>query len=99
MEKENVGEVKKHTLKKLKKNNASIIFRKDAIVSLIPRKNFKEAFYMFYRFSKGDSEGKILRPKVLLLFSLPAHLSKLPKSDSLFYLTTYLISRLIKLTG
>ncbi|MDP3987949.1 MAG: glycosyltransferase [Candidatus Levybacteria bacterium] len=54
--------------KNLEKNNAKIVFRRDAVVSLIPRKNLREAFHMFYRFAKGDSEAKILRPKVALLF-------------------------------
>ncbi len=54
--------------KKLKKNNAKIIFRKDAVVYWLPRVNLREAFYMFFRFAYGDAEAKIYRPKVLILF-------------------------------
>jgi len=55
--------------KRLKKLNAKIIFRKDAIVYWIPRSNTKDAFIMFYRFAKGDAESHIFRPKVIMLFS------------------------------
>ncbi len=54
--------------KKLKKIGARIIFRKDAIVSWIPRSSFQEAFSMFFRFAYGDAESLIFRPKVILLF-------------------------------
>lgn len=54
--------------KKLKSQKAKIVFKKDAIAYWIPRENIADAFIMFFRFSKGDSEAKILRPKVLLLF-------------------------------
>ena len=53
----------------LKKINAKIIFKKDAIVNWIPRKNIKDAFKMFFRFALGDSESGIYRPKVLLVFA------------------------------
>lgn len=55
--------------KKLKKINSHIVFEKRAIVYWIPRNSLKEAFIMFYRFAKGDSEAKIFRPKVILLFT------------------------------
>lgn len=54
--------------KQLQRINATIFFEKKAIVYWIPRKNIKEAFYMFYRFAYGDAEAKIFRPKVLILF-------------------------------
>lgn len=53
--------------KKLKKAGAKILFAKEAIVFWRPRKNLKEAFIMFYRFAKGDSESGIFRPKVALI--------------------------------
>lgn len=54
--------------KNLEKISANIVFKKDAIVYWLPRKNMKEAFVMFYRFAKGDSESRIFRPKVMLIF-------------------------------
>ncbi len=54
-----------HTLKNV---GAKIVFRKEAIVYWIPRKNFTEAYTMFYRFALGDAEAGIHRPKVSLLF-------------------------------
>ncbi len=54
--------------KKLKKAGANIVLRKDAIVNWIPRKNIKESFVMFFRFSKGDMEANIIRWKVVFLF-------------------------------
>lgn len=54
--------------KELKKRKAKIIFKKNAIVYWIPRKNLSDAFHMFYRFAKGDIEAGILRPKVILIF-------------------------------
>lgn len=53
---------------KLKKIKANIYFEKKAIVYWMPRANLKEAFDMFYRFAKGDSEARIFRPKVILIF-------------------------------
>jgi glycosyltransferase involved in cell wall biosynthesis len=55
--------------KRLKKNNAKIIFEKRAIVYWVPRNNLKDAFIMFYRFAKGDSESRVFRPKIILIFS------------------------------
>lgn len=54
--------------KRLKNINAKIIFEEKAIVDWIPRGNIKDAFMMFYRFAKGDSESGIFRPKVFLIF-------------------------------
>jgi glycosyltransferase involved in cell wall biosynthesis len=53
---------------RLKKINANIVFEKKAIVYWMPRSNIKDAFIMFYRFAKGDSESRIYRPKVALIF-------------------------------
>jgi len=55
--------------KKLKEINANIVFEKKAIVYWTPRDNIKDAFAMFYRFAKGDSESCIFRPKVILIFT------------------------------
>ena len=55
--------------KDLKKINAKIAFKKDAIVYWIPRDNLRQSFYMFFRFAYGDAEAGIFRPKVLLLFT------------------------------
>ncbi len=55
--------------KKLKKIGAKIIFSKNAIVNYLPRKNIKEAFFMFLRFAYGDGEARIGRNKVILVFA------------------------------
>lgn len=54
---------------RLKKIKANIFFAKDAVVYWIPRKNYKESFIMFFRFSLGDAESKIIRTRILLLFA------------------------------
>jgi len=53
---------------KLKTIGAKIFFRKDAIVNWLPRKNFKQAFIMFFRFAFGDAQAKIFREKVAYIF-------------------------------
>lgn len=53
--------------KKLRKIGAKISFAKKAIAYWKPRKNLKEAFVMFYRFAKGDSESGIVRLKVIAI--------------------------------
>lgn len=53
---------------KLRSVGANIAFEKKAIVRWMPRDNLKDAFAMFYRFAKGDSESHIFRPKVALIF-------------------------------
>lgn len=52
----------------LKSIKAKIIFKKDAIVYWVPRKNIFQAFYMFYRFAKGDAESSMWRIKVFYIF-------------------------------
>lgn len=54
--------------RKIKENGFKIHFAKNAIVYWLPPGSFKKAFIMFYRFAKGDSEAKILRPKVAFIF-------------------------------
>jgi glycosyltransferase involved in cell wall biosynthesis len=54
--------------RKLRKINANIVFKKDAIVYWMPRDSFGDAYAMFYRFAKGDAESHILRPKVIIIF-------------------------------
>ncbi len=54
---------------RLKKADSKIIFVKDAKVTWIPRKNIREAFIMFFRFALGDSEAKIFRTSVFLVFT------------------------------
>lgn len=54
--------------KQLKKINAQIIFEKKAIVCWIPRSTLIQAFWMFLNFARGDSEARIFRPKVVLIF-------------------------------
>lgn len=54
--------------KRLKKLGAKIVFKKNAIVHYLPRKNIIEAFLMFFKFAKGDCESGVLRPKVILIF-------------------------------
>ncbi|MCL4353217.1 glycosyltransferase [Patescibacteria group bacterium] len=53
--------------KRLKKIGAVIVFQKSAIAYWLPRKNLRESFIMFFRFALGDSEAKIIRPKVIIL--------------------------------
>ena len=51
----------------LKKLGYSFHFAQDAVVSWLPRKNFKSAAWMFTRFAIGDIQAGIYRPKVKLL--------------------------------
>lgn len=51
----------------LKKLGYSFHFAQDAVVSWLPRKNFKSASWMFTRFAIGDIQAGIYRPKVKLL--------------------------------
>lgn len=55
--------------KKVQESGAKMVFKKDAIVYWLPRKNIKEAFAMFFRFSYGDMQVHILRPKVIILLT------------------------------
>lgn len=52
---------------RLKKMNATTVFKRDAIVYWQPRTNLKQAFIMFFRFALGDAEAEIYRPKVILI--------------------------------
>ena len=70
---------------KLKKIGAKIVFSKNAIVNYLPRKNIKEAFFMFLRFAYGDGEARIGRDKVILVFA-----------RYFFYLYLIVLSLLIK---
>jgi glycosyltransferase involved in cell wall biosynthesis len=54
--------------REIKKLGTHIVFAKDAVVYWIPRNSIKESYTMFYRFSFGDIEAGILRPKVIVLF-------------------------------
>ena len=51
---------------RLKKMNAAMVFKRDAIVYWQPRTNLKQAFIMFFRFALGDAEAGIYRPKAVL---------------------------------
>ena len=53
---------------KLKKIGSTIVFKRDAIVYWLPRKDIREASMMFFNFAYGDAQAKILRPKVILIF-------------------------------
>ena len=53
----------------LVKVGAKIVFARSAVVYWKPRKTFKEAFIMFFRFAFGDAEAKIWRTSIILLFS------------------------------
>lgn len=55
-----------HTLRNM---GAKTWFEKEAIVYWIPRKTFRGAFVMFYRFAYGDAESGLHRPKVMLVFA------------------------------
>ena len=55
--------------KMLKKIKANIIFEKKALVYWRPRKNLLEVFSMFYNYAKGDSESRIFRFRVSLIFA------------------------------
>ncbi len=52
----------------LKKKGLGFYFAPKAVVSWIPRKNLRQAAWMFLRFAIGDVQAGILRPKVKLLF-------------------------------
>lgn len=54
--------------KNLKNKGIKFAFAKSAVVGWIPRKNLKEAAWMFLRFAVGDAQSGLLRPKVKLLF-------------------------------
>jgi len=54
--------------KKLQNQKKKIFFVKSAIVYWYPPSTWRKSFVMFYRFAKGDSEARIIRPKVLFLF-------------------------------
>lgn len=55
--------------KELKQREVNMVFKKNAVVYWLPRKNLKEAFIMFSRFAYGDAEARIFRPKVGFLFA------------------------------
>jgi glycosyltransferase involved in cell wall biosynthesis len=52
----------------LEKMGLKIVFASGAIVAWQPRKNLKQAAWMFTRFAIGDIQSGIIRPKVKLLF-------------------------------
>lgn len=54
--------------RKLKKEQAKIVFSKDSIVYWIPPKTIRQVFRTFWRFAYGDAEAGIIRPKVVLIF-------------------------------
>ncbi len=51
----------------LKKRGIEFYFAPKAIVGWFPRKNLRQAAWMFMRFAIGDAQAGILRPKVKLL--------------------------------
>jgi glycosyltransferase involved in cell wall biosynthesis len=53
---------------KLKKLGLIFTFAPDAVVNWIPRKNLKQAAWMFFRFALGDIQARIYRPQVKKLF-------------------------------
>lgn len=54
--------------KRLKKNNISAAFAKQAIVEWIPPSSIRSFFKTVFRFAKGDAQAGIIRPKVVLIF-------------------------------
>lgn len=54
--------------KKLRKMKTKVVFNKNAIVYWMPMENLKQAWTAFYRFSFGDAQAGIFRPKVALIF-------------------------------
>lgn len=54
---------------RLKKKGKEFHFVKEAIVYWFPRENLYKAFLMFSSFAQGDMEARIIRPKVVFLFS------------------------------
>ena len=52
----------------LKRMGVNFVFAPKAIVSWIPRKNLRQAAWMFTRFAIGDVQAGIIRPKVKMLF-------------------------------
>lgn len=55
--------------KKLKKNNITIEFNKNAKVTWIPQSDIQGFTRMIYRFAKGDAYAGIFRPKVAFIFA------------------------------
>lgn len=55
--------------RELKRINARIFFKKNAIVNWIPRKNLSEFYVMCKRFAYGDAEAGIYRPKVIFILA------------------------------
>jgi len=49
---------------KLKKLGFSFTFAPKAIVNWLPRKNLKQAAWMFFRFALGDIQARIFRPQI-----------------------------------
>jgi len=54
--------------RRMNKNKLKVSFCKKAIVNWVPRKNLLSSIKMFFRFALGDSESRIFRSKVGLIF-------------------------------
>ena len=52
----------------LKKKGVEFYFAPNAVVGWLPRKNLRQAAWMFLRFAAGDAQTGLLRTKVKLLF-------------------------------
>ncbi|MEK7064714.1 MAG: glycosyltransferase [Patescibacteria group bacterium] len=52
----------------LKKKGVEFYFAPNAVVGWLPRKNLRQAAWMFLRFAIGDAQAGLLRSKVKLLF-------------------------------
>lgn len=54
---------------KIRQHGFKIAFAKNAMVGWVPRSTVRDFSIMIQRFAQGDIEAKIIRPKVVLLFS------------------------------
>jgi glycosyltransferase involved in cell wall biosynthesis len=82
-----------HFAKKLQSEGAKIVFAPKAIVGWSPPKKLSAFYWQILRFSFGDAESGILRPKVVLLFlRYLLFLGFLMKDLNLFLLMLFLYS-------
>src|SRR3972149_6994879 len=54
---------------KLKQAKVPMAFAADALVGWLPRQNLRDFWQMIHRFAFGDIQAKIVRPKVVLIFT------------------------------
>lgn len=53
----------------LRRHTVPIAFTRHAVVAWLPPSNIRSFFWMIFRFARGDIYAKLLRPKVVLVFT------------------------------